>query len=162
MADDKVIREQLAALLRGGNGHMTFEDAIAEFPMKAINRKPPNFNYSFWHLLEHMRVVQWDILEFVRDPGHVSPEYPAGYWPPENAAAGPSEWKKSVRAFRSDLKAVESLVMARETNFFEPIPHAKGYNVFREVLLVADHNAYHIGEILTLRQVMDISPAEKW
>jgi hypothetical protein len=159
---DKVVREQLLALLQGGNAHMAFEDAIAEFPIKAINRKPPNITYTLWHLLEHMRIVQWDILEFVRNPNHVSPEYPSGYWPPEESEADQPRWKKTIAAFRSDLKAVQALVLDPRTNFFEPIPHAKKYNVFREVLLVADHNAYHIGEILTLRQIMDISPSEKW
>jgi hypothetical protein len=109
-----------------------------------------------------MRIVQRDILEFVRNPNHVSLEYPAGYWRPEETEAGRSQWKKTITAFRSDLKAVQALVLDPKTNFFESIPHAKKYNIFREILLVADHNAYHIGEILSLRQVMDMSPSEKW
>jgi hypothetical protein len=162
MKTDKVIREQLLALLEGGNAHMGFKDAVAGFPMGAINKKAPNINYTFWHLLEHMRIVQWDILEFVRNPNHVSPEYPDEYWPPVNALAAEAEWKKTIRAFRSDLKGVQAIVQDPKTDFFGPIPHAKGYNILREVLLVADHNAYHVGELLTLRQIMDISPAEKW
>jgi len=152
---DQVLREQLLALLRGGNAHMRFDDAIADFPMKHINTKPPHVSYTPWHLLEHLRITQWDILEFVRDPNHVSPEWPTGYWPHPNQQAGKTQWQQTVDQFRIDLKSVEMLVTNPHTDFFAPIPHAPDYTIFREVLLVADHNAYHIGEFAILRQVME-------
>ncbi|MEJ2685521.1 MAG: DinB family protein [Candidatus Sulfobium sp.] len=161
MKHDNVLREQLLAILRGGNAHMGFDEAVASFPAKHINKKPPNFNYTFWHLLEHMRRAQKDILEFVRDPGYVSPDY-AEFWPDPDKKATESQWKKTVKDFRADLKAVEDLVRNPGTDFFSPIPHAKDYIIFREVLLVADHNAYHTGEIITLRQALGINPPVKW
>lgn len=161
MKHDNVLREQLLALLRGGNAHMGFDEAIASFPAKHINTKLPNFNYTFWHLLEHMRRAQKDILEFVRDPSYVSPDY-AEFWPDPDEKAVESQWKKTVRYFHADLKAVEELVKNPGTDFFGPIPHARDYNIFREVLLVADHNAYHTAEIITLRQALGISPPTKW
>ena len=86
MNTDKIMRKELLALLRGGNAHMTFDDAVSGFPMEDINRKVPHGNYTVWHLLDHMRMAQWDILEFVRDPRHVSPEFPGGYWPAPDQA----------------------------------------------------------------------------
>jgi hypothetical protein len=155
MSIDKVIREQLLALLRGGNAHLGFDDAVANFPPEHINTKPPNVPYTPWHLLEHIRIAQWDILEFVRNPAHVSPSWPEGYWPAPDERADQGRWQQTINEFRADLKAIEDLVTDPNTDFFSPIPHAPGYTIFREILLVADHNAYHIGEFAILRQVMD-------
>ncbi len=162
MKSDAIIREQLRALLRGGNAHMSFDEVIEKFPLGKINAKLPNFNYTPWHLLEHMRIVQWDILEFIQNPEHVSPDYPSGYWPPEESTATAAQWKKTITAFSAGLKSAQGLVKNSHTDFFSPIPHAKDYTVFREMLLIADHNAYHIGEIATMRQVMNIRPASGW
>ncbi len=159
---DRVIREQLIALLRGGNAHMTFDEALAAFPPEYINRKPRNINYTFWHLLEHMRIAQRDILEFIRDPDYVSPEWPEGFWPPITRKADEQQWKKTIRSFKKDLKSVEHIVQDSEAEIFTPIPHAKKYTIFREILLVADHNAYHISELITLRQIMGIEPPDTW
>jgi hypothetical protein len=155
MSSDKVMREQLLALLRGGNAHLGFDDAVANFPLEHINTKPPNVAYTPWHLLEHIRIAQWDILEFVRNPAHVSPSWPEGYWPAPGEQADEARWQQTINEFRADLKAIEDLVTDPNTDFFGPIPHAPGYTIFREILLVADHNAYHIGEFAILRQVMD-------
>ena len=155
MSTDKVMREQLLALLRGGNAHLGFDDAVANFPPEHINTKPPNVSYTPWHLLEHIRIAQWDILEFVRNPDHVSPSWPEGYWPAPDEQADQARWQQTINEFRADLKAIENLVTDPNTDFFSPIPHAPGYTIFREILLVADHNAYHIGEFAILRQVMD-------
>jgi hypothetical protein len=154
-ADDKVLREQLLALLRGGNAHLGFDDAIANFSLEHINTKPPNVSYTPWHLLEHIRIAQWDILEFVRNPNHVSPQWPEGYWPAPDEQADEARWQQTIDKFKADLQAVEDLVQNPDTDFFGPIPHAPDYTIFREVLLVADHNAYHIGEFAILRQVME-------
>jgi hypothetical protein len=159
---DKIIREQLLALLEGGNAHMGFADAVSGFPLKEINRRLPNASYTVWHLLEHMRIAQWDILEFVRNPDHVSPEFPTGYWPRPGEVATAAQWKKTIREFSADLAAVKDLLKNTGTDFFKPIPHAKDYTVFREVLLAADHNAYHIAEIVTIRRLLNIKPIREY
>lgn len=156
---DAVTREQLLALLRGRNAHMTFDDAVADFPMEHVNTRPPKVPYTPWHLLEHLRIAQWDILEFIRNPDHVSPEWPEGYWPPPDTETDAAGWHETIDAFRADLRAVQEIAKDPETNLFAPIPHAPDYTIFREILLVADHNAYHVGEFAILRQVMQTWPA---
>ncbi|MGO9377517.1 MAG: DinB family protein [Dissulfurispiraceae bacterium] len=158
---DTVLRDELVALLNGGNAHMGFDDAIAGFPIKAINDKPPHVNYTFWHLLEHMRRAQYDILKFIGDPDYVSPDY-SDFWPAPEMEVTTGQWKKTISAIRSNLKSAIKIVTAPETDFFSPIPHAKDYTIFREILLIADHNAYHIAELLTCRQVMNITPQNRW
>ncbi len=162
MKADKVIREELTALLRGGNAHMSFDDAVSGFPLKEINRRLPNATYTVWHLLEHVRIAQWDILEFVRNPDHVSPEFPGGYWPKPGETATPARWKKTVEEFGADLEAFVDLVNNPKADFFQPIPHAKDYTVFREVLLAADHNAYHVSEIVAIRRLLDLKPIKEY
>jgi len=154
-----VIRTELRDLLRGGNAHMAFDEVIANFPLEYINRKAPNVPYTFWHFLEHIRIAQWDILQFIRDPNHTSPNYPDGYRPRPNEQADEAKWQKTIDDFRADLKALQDLVSDLKTDLLSPIPHAKEYTIFRELLTVADHNAYHIAEFAMLRQVMDIWPA---
>lgn len=159
MKTNDVIREQLLALLRGGNSHMSFDQAVAEFPMEAINREPPNVPYTPWQLLEHLRIAQWDVLEFIRDPNHKSPAWPDEYWPERSAQSGADTWEQTIAEFHADLRDLQEMVKDRETDLTAPIPHAPEYTVFREILIVADHNAYHIGEFAILRQVMDTWPA---
>jgi hypothetical protein len=161
MESDAVLREQLLALLRGGNAHMGFDEAIAEFPLSAINTKPPSVPYSPWHLLEHMRIAQWDILEFIRNPSHESPPWPKGYWPNPHAQADELTWLETISNFQADLSDLEELVKDPGTQLSAPIPHAPDYSIFREILLVGDHNAYHIGEFAILRQVMGTWPDDR-
>ena len=130
--------------------------------MKDINNRVPNGSYTVWHLLEHLRIAQWDILEFVRDPAHVSPKFPEGYWPRPDEMATPDLWKKTVRDIGTDLKALQEMVKDPGTDFFGPIPHAKDYTVFREMLLVADHNAYHVAELVSLRRVLNMKPIKEY
>ena len=158
MRTDRVMRSELLALLQGGNAHMDFEEVVAEFPEEFINATPPNTPYSFWHFVEHLRIAQWDILEFVRNPQHVSPEYPTGYRPAPTRKTDLKGWMKSCQGFRDDLKALQEMVMDESLDLLAPIPHAPGYNIFREIIVAADHNAYHIGELAIMRQVMDIWP----
>jgi hypothetical protein len=160
MRTNEIIRQELLALLSGGNAHMEFQEAIDRFPFEAINRKAVNVPYSPWHLLEHMRIAQWDILEFIRNPDHVSPDYPEGYRPRSDKHADEKQWRKTVKDFCGDLKALKDIVRNEQTNLFAPIPHARSYTVFREILLAADHNAYHIGEFAMLRQVLALWPAD--
>lgn len=158
MPDDQVLRQQILQLLHGRNAHYTFEDAVANFPVAAINQHPPNVPYSPWHLVEHLRIAQWDILEFMREPGHVSPEWPKGYWPDPQATTNAAGWQQSLDRFRADLAAVEAMVQDDSLDITAELPHAPGYTYLREFLLVADHNAYHVGEFAVLRQVMGTWP----
>ena len=161
MHNDLVMRDQLLALLRGGNAHMGFDNALESFPLAYINTKAPNVSYTPWHILEHMRISQLDILEFIRTPDHVSPGWPDGYWPAPDQLASEAQWETTIGQFRADLKVLEELLTDPGTDLLGPIPHAPDYTVFREILVVADHNAYHIGEFAILRQVMETWPASK-
>ncbi|MEN6617555.1 MAG: DinB family protein [Syntrophorhabdus sp.] len=162
MDPDKVMRNELLALLKGGQAHMDFDEALVGFPLKEINRQVPNASYMVWHILEHMRIVQWDILEFIRNPDHVSPDFPSGYWPTPGSKATSARWNKILKDIRSDLKALEAIVSNPETDFFSPIPHARDYNIFREVLLVADHNAFHLSEFVEVRRILNLKPVKEY
>jgi len=162
MDTDKIIREQLYALLQGGNAHMGFAEAVSGFPMKEINRRVPNASYTVWHLLEHIRIAHWDILEFVRKPDHISPDFPDGYWPNVDAMTTPAGWRKTIKEFGADLEAFKDLVKNPKTDFFSPVPHARDYTIFREVLLAADHNAYHIAEIAAIRRMLGLKPIKEY
>jgi DinB family protein len=151
---DTIVREQLRALLEGGNAHMTFDEAVANFPREQMNTKPQNVPYTPWQLLEHIRMAQWDILEFIRNPQYVSPPWPEGYWPAESVQTDEVAWKKTLASFRADQYSLLELVADPKVNLYTPIPHGDGQTILREILVVADHNAYHIGEFATYRQVM--------
>ena len=154
MDNDKGLRDHLLYLLRGGGAHIDFETVIADFPIELINRRVEGIPYTAWQLLEHMRIAQWDILEFSRSPKHVSPAWPAGYWPAEDLIPDGEAWHRSVEAFRADLKEMEKLVEDSGTDLFAPIPHGEGQTILREALLVADHNAYHLGVLVTLQRIL--------
>ena len=148
------LRTHLLELLDGGHAHLRFDQAIAGLPAALRGAKPPGLPHSPWRLLEHMRIAQWDILRFSIDPAHVSPEFPAGYWPEGDAPPEPGAWDRSVAAFRADLQAMKDLVVDPKTDLFAPIPHGEGQTVLREALLVADHNAYHLGQLVTVRRLL--------
>ena len=133
---------------------MEFDQAVGGLPAELRGAKPPALPYSVWRLLEHMRIAQWDILEFSRNPKHVSPEWPDGYWPQGDAPPDDAAWDRSIKAFRADLKAVEELVTDPSTDLFARIPHGDGQTILREALLVADHNAYHLGQIVAVRRLL--------
>ena len=147
------LRKHLIWLLREGHAHAGFDAAIAGLPAKARGAKVKGVPYTAWEILEHLRIAQWDILEFSRDPKHVSPEFPSGYWP-KSKAPPRGAWEKSVRAFRSDLRAMERLVADPATDLFARIAHGEGQTILREALLVADHNAYHLGQLVMLRRML--------
>jgi uncharacterized damage-inducible protein DinB len=151
---DKSLREQLIQLLKGGHAHATFDDAIEGFPLELRGKKAADLPYSAWMLLEHMRIAQWDILEFSRDPKHKSPDFPDAYWAKSTEPASESAWNKSVESFRADLQAMQKLVTDRKTDLHKPFPWGDGQNVLREALLVADHNAYHLGQLVMLRRLL--------
>jgi hypothetical protein len=161
MSADQELREQLLYLLHGGGAHMNFDQAVADFPMEHINTRPPNVPYTFWHLLEHIRIAQWDILDYIRNPNYVWPNWPADYWPAQNAQADPAKWQATIRQFGDDRKALETIVQDRQTDLTAPLVYARQHNVLREILLVADHTAYHVGELGILRGVMGLWPPER-
>lgn len=152
------MRDQLVYVLEGKGAHMTLEEAVADFPMAEINTKPAGLPYSFWHLLEHLRICQWDILEFTRDPAHVSPEFPVGLWPAPDATTDAAGWEATLVQFRADLAEMIALTRDESLDLTTELPHAPGYTYLREILLVADHNAYHTGELAILRQIMGLWP----
>lgn len=162
MNPDEVVKKELIAYLEGGNAHMSFDDAVSGFPMDGINQRVPHGSYTVWHLLAHMRIVQWDILEFIRNPGHVSPDFPEGYWPGPDEKATSAVWEKTVEDIRNDLQAIIDIVKDPKTDFFGPIPHARGYTIFREMLLVGDHNAFHVGELVSIRRILNLNPVKEY
>jgi hypothetical protein len=151
---DVSLREHLIYVLKGGGAHARFEDAIGDFPVRLRGRKVKGVPYTAWMLLEHLRLAQWDIVEFSRSPKHVSPKWPKGYWPETTAPANASAWEKSIKSFRADLKAMQRLVSNPNTDLYARLPWGDGQTVLREALLVADHNAYHVGQLLTLRRLL--------
>jgi hypothetical protein len=161
MSHDRDLRDHLLYLLGGGGAHLDFEKAIAELPPKSRGAKPAGLPHTPWRLLEHLRICQWDILEFSRNPKHVSPQFPAGYWPAGDAPPDDAAWNRSIEAFRIDLKAMQDLVADPNTDLFAPIPHGEGQTVLRGALLVADHNAYHLGQLVTVRRLLGAWPEDR-
>jgi hypothetical protein len=158
---DQDLREHLLYLLRGGGAHVHFDAAVADLPEALRGAKPPGIPHTPWRLLEHMRIAQWDILEFSRNPRHVSPPWPDGYWPEGDAPPNPHAWDRCVAGFRADLRAVQDLVADPATDLFARIPHGDGQTLLREALLVADHNAYHLGQLVTVRRALGAWPADR-
>ena len=154
MMNDKQMRDQLLELLQGGGAHLTFDDAVADLPPELRGAKPAGQPHTPWRLVEHMRIAQEDILKFSRDGRHKSPPWPKGYWPAGDAPPKPADWDKSVAAFRADLKAMQELVADASTDLLAPIPHGQGQTIFREAMLVADHNAYHLGQLVLIRRLL--------
>ncbi len=156
MPDDKVIRNHVQKLLKGRQGHVDFETVLADLPREFQGKKPERAPHTPWQLLEHMRIAQEDILEFSRDPKHESPTFPEGYWPNSEAPPDEGAWQKSVTSFAADLQAMADLVADPSTDLYARIPHGSGQTILREALLVADHNAYHLGQLVLLRRLLNI------
>jgi hypothetical protein len=155
--DDAALREQLAALLKGGQAHTTLEVAVAHFPADRVGERPAGSPYSAWQLVEHMRITLHDLLEFATNPEYVELNWPADYWPKNAAPAKGESWNEAVRALQADLKSFEVLVQATQSNLYATIPWGtKGETLLREVLLAADHTSYHVGELVLLRRLMGI------
>lgn len=156
-----MLRAQLAEFLDGEGAHMAFEEAVADFPDGAINQRAPKVDYTPWHLLEHLRLTQRDILDYIRQDGYEEPEWPADYWPKRDATATPSEFRATVEGFRADLAELRAILMDPATDLFAVLPGTPGHTVLREIRVDADHNAYHVGEFAVLRQVMGTWPANR-
>ena len=149
---DESLRTHLTKLLESSEAHTDFETAFKKPPLELQGKKPEGADHSPWELLEHMRIAQWDILEFTRNPRHKSPEFPKGYWPKKSHPPDEAAWSKTVKAFEADLKEMVELVADPSLDLFAEIPHGDGQTILREALLLADHNAYHLGQLVQLRK----------
>ncbi len=154
MNHDESLRQHLVELLTGENAHVGFERGIAGLPVELRGVKAGAFPHTAWQLAEHLRIAQWDLLQFSVDPNHVSPEFPAGYWPESGTPPNSEAWEKSVDGFRADLKAMVALITDPTTDLFARIPHGDGQTILREALVLADHNAYHLGQLLVVRRLL--------
>lgn len=155
MKEEKLIREELIFHLTMGHAHMTFEEAIADFPLDKINTMFINGTYTFWHLLEHIRRTQNDILDFSIHPTYKDKSWPKDYWPGEKETATKKEWDKTIKSFLKEREQLKKLIENQATNLSKKIPHGTGQTIMREIMVVADHNAYHLGEFAIMRQVAD-------
>ena len=157
---EQSLRKHLVELLKGGSAHVGFSDAVADFPADKRGGFAAGLPHTGWQLLEHTRIAQWDILEFSRNAAHVSPKFPEGYWPAGDAPPDAAAWDRSVEAFRNDLRSMQDLVADPATDLFAPIPHGDGQTILREAVLVADHNAYHLGQLVVVRRLLGAWPAD--
>lgn len=154
MTNDKALREHLVKLLKGGEAHATFDHAVAELPADMRGKVPQGAEHSPWQVLEHLRIAQHDILDFSTNPGYQQKEWPKEYWPAAAAPPDPQAWDRTIEACRADLTAIVALVEDEKTDLFAKIPHGQGQTILREALVVADHNAYHLGEMVLLRRLL--------
>jgi hypothetical protein len=153
------MRRQLALLLTGDQAHMTFDAAVADFPDWAINGRAPNVGYTPWHLVEHLRITQWDMLRYIEDPTtHVSPEWPTQYWPDPSSETDAAGFMKSVEGFRTDLRAMQAIARDESVDLFAVLAGTPGHTPYRCIAIIGNHNSYHVGEFAALRQVMGSWP----
>ena len=150
----RALRDHVLELLRGGHAHVTLRDAVGDWPTALRGTRPAGQPFTPWRLLEHVRISQWDIVEFTKSAEHVSPEWPAGYWPEQDAPTDAAAWDASLAQVERDLRTMERLVADPKTDLFARIPHGTGQTVLREALVLADHNSYHLGQLVLLRRLL--------
>jgi uncharacterized damage-inducible protein DinB len=153
---DKSLRVHLTALLQGGHAHTTMMEAFKDWPPQARGAKPKGISHSAWELLEHLRIAQWDIIEFSLSAEHVSPEFPAGYWPDSQEPPEAADWDRSLEQLEKDQSVMRALIADPETDLHARIPHGDGQTVLREALTLASHNSYHVGQVMMLRKLLGI------
>jgi hypothetical protein len=149
------LRKHLINLLDMKGAHIDFDAAVRDFPSAHRGAKPPGAPHTAWQLLEHMRLAQWDILEYSRDSKHVSPDWPAGYWPHTDAPSNDAAWNQSIKKFHHDLSEMKKLVADPEGDLLAPIPHGEGHTLLREALILADHNSYHLGQLMYVKKMLE-------
>lgn len=152
------LRHHLLELLKGGSAHARLEEVTSGIPAKLRGQKPLGLPHSPWMLLEHIRIAQWDIVEFSRNRKHVSPDWPKDYWPRREAPPSLAAWNISIKKFRKDLKSMQDLVANTKTDLYARIPWGDGQTILREALLLADHNAYHIAQLVDVRRLLGAWP----
>jgi hypothetical protein len=156
------LRRQLVLLLTGRQAHMTFDEAVADFPAWAINQRAPNVGYTPWHLVEHLRITQWDMLRYIEDPlGHVSPKWPTEYWPDPAAETDEAGFSHSVAGFLADLRALQAIAQDQSVDLLAVLEGTPGHTAYRCIAIIGNHNSYHVGEFAALRQVMASWPADR-
>ena len=155
MENRAIIQKQLLFLLRGGNAHIPIKRAVANFPVEFINKFTDGYEHNAWQLLYHLEIAQRDIIEFIKHPQYVSPDWPEGYWT-EKQIANTDDWTNTKNDFFSGLDEFESFIKNEKTDLFAPIPHAETYTIFREALVLAGHNAYHIGQLMMLKKILSV------
>ena len=158
--NEKSLREHLVNLLSGASAHVDWKASFKGVAPKSRGVRPEGLPYSLWELLEHMRIAQWDILEFSRNSKHVSPGFPEGYWPKTPGPPSDEAWGKSVEAFQRDLTEMIKLVNDPSTDLFAKIAHGDGQTILREALVLVDHNSYHVGQLVDLRRALGTWPQE--
>jgi hypothetical protein len=151
---DASLRAHLLKLLTAEQAHVNFDSAIKNLPVELRGKRPAGADHSPWELLEHLRIAQWDILDFSRNPNYQALDWPSGYWPATAAPPDEWAWDKSVRAFRKDLKTFCALILDPATNLYARIPHGDGQTILREAMLIADHNAYHVGQMVSVKKML--------
>lgn len=148
----EILVNELIKLLNGGSAHASLEDALGDLPTKLRGIKPDNLPYSIWQLVEHIRLAQWDMLQFSQDEKHVSPQWPQGYWVKENAPENDALWEKSLKQIKNDKD--EFIRLLKSVDIYTAIPYGHGQTILREALQIADHNAYHTAEIIVIRRLL--------
>ncbi len=152
MDQNKILITELKKMLNGGGAHVDLKDALADLDYQLLGEKPHHLPYSIWQLTEHIRIAQWDMLEFSKDGNHQSPEWPAGYWPTEAAPKNKAAWTQTLKQL--DENFTEFIALLDKEDLYQAIPHGNGQNLLREALQIADHNAYHIAEIVVIRRLL--------
>ena len=153
-SDTQALLQQVRQLVEGGNAHQPFQAAVKDLPFSLLGVVPEGLPYSVWQLVEHIRIVQWDILEFSRNADHESPAWPAGYWPAEKAPANESVWQQSLEQIQQDRQAFLALLEAPQADLLTPFAHGEGQNLLREALLIGDHTSYHTGQLILIRRLL--------
>jgi len=153
MENHNSLREHLLYLFNGDGAHLDFDSAIKDLPANLRDQKPNGAAHSPWAVLEHLRICQWDVLESIRNPKHVSPEFPTGYWP-NGSTVTERAWNKSVDGFQRDRRVLAEMIANKSTDLLAALPNSDGQTVFRKVAMLADHNAYHLGQLVLLRRLL--------
>jgi uncharacterized damage-inducible protein DinB len=158
MTQTDALRVQLAAILDWGDAHATFDAAVEGIPPELRGRQVDGLPHSLWQLVEHLRITQWDILDFCRNPDYQEIRWPDDYWPPAAEPPSPEAWDETLRGYRTDREVLKTLATDPGVDLFVRIPHGSGQTYLRELLLVADHTAYHVGQIVLVRRLLGIWP----
>ena len=149
------VREEIVRLLEGGGAHATFEDAVKGFPAHIRGKKIEGVSHTPWQILEHLRLAQWDILEFSRNPSHESPAWPDGYWPKDAAPPNDAAWDSSVKQFLDDRASLARWIQDPDVDLLAPVPDEDGPTLLHEIVITAQHNSYHLGQLLLLRRALE-------
>ncbi len=163
MADDGTVsidamnaeaKVRLVDALKGKGAHLDFDGAVRDFPERLMNEKPAHVPYTFWHQLEHIRIAQWDMFRYIVDPKHVSPDWPKGYWPAQDAKTDRAGWDRTIAQYHADLRSLVEAVSDPKVNLLAPVKHMNNRSVLRSGFIVVDHTAYHLGEFVMARQIL--------